>query len=176
MPNKIYTATESKISFRNAAAAARTVPFTPEGLPTNSGQISSTFDFGAASRPTLYRWNGFYSVSGTTTTDDHGLGVSIYWVACDETSSSGTLDLDGGFGSGNARFNAQTQTVHNAQYVGTIAVDRAGTNLTFRSSGIVSLPGRYGAVIWRNEMNSLAVSSTSGTAQFNLFPIADEVQ
>lgn len=175
MPNKIYTATESKISFRNAAAAARTVPFTPEGLPANSGQISSAFDFGAASRTTLYRWNGSFQVSGTTTTTDHGLGVSIFWVDCDETSSSGTLDFSGGFGSGNARINPTTQTVHNAQYVGTIAIDRAGTNLTFRSGGVVSLPARYGALIWKNDM-PVGLNATSGTAQFNLFPIVDEVQ
>lgn len=175
MPNKIYVATESKYAFKNAAAAARVAPFTPEGLQAGSGQISAPFDFGATSRGAMFRWNATYVGGSGVPSGDISKGIGIFWAACDELTSSGTIALDGNFGSGNARINSSQKTYDNLMYVGTVAIDASGNGQTYRSSGLTYLPGRYGAVVWQNTTSS-AISSTSGTAEFNLFPIVDEVQ
>jgi len=178
MANKVYTAAETKITFvdPSVASGADYVTFLPAGLPNGSGWISDPRDLGEFPSPSLFRWRAKTKSQGSPVL---GGTVEIYWMGFDDpaelSAATGLLfGADGNLSSGNhmlGDFNRK----RNLQWVGSVAVDRAQSNVPFTNSGLCYLYGRYGSVVFWNETGS-TLSTQSDANAFSLTPVPDEIQ
>lgn len=168
MPNKVYTATETKITF-GPYSGANNSGFTTMSLLNGSGCISQPRDFGSSSRSSLYKWQAYAVYSANPAPQQ---GVDIY-----VSSSEQGLNFDGNMASGDYHF-ADVGRVANMKYIGSIINTNSnisGSGEPFITSGTVHLPFRFNRIVWLNN-GGANLSNGSGNSIFELWPIPDEIQ
>lgn len=164
MPNKIYQATESTITFRDSAGSA---VFTCTSLASGAGRQSALYDLTTNDRSTKYAWRAFMKFA---TTPVVGEIIRIYLKTSDGTNP------DNDDGTGDAAVSAEDK-LRNLKFIGNIIVDEASTTPTFVASSDepIQLPHKEVAVVFWNATAD-AFSSTAADHGFDLIPVPDEIQ
>lgn len=162
MTNKIYTASETAITFKESGGDAA---ITLLNLGYGAGRISAQYDRGAGSKPMRYSWKGVFQFE---TTPVVGELVELYLA-----QSDGTV-VDGVVGTSDAALT--TDKRRNLDLIGVVVVDTTSTATNIVASGICYIWQRYFSVgIW----NASAGDNLENTANVNYItftPIPDEVQ
>jgi hypothetical protein len=165
VPNKVYTATETSVSFKSGAGAA-IVGFSPMALLSGSGCISHPRDFGSSARASLFSWRARSRCGAVPT-----LRATIDMYLC---TSEDAEYFDGNMASGDYAF-ANTEKRANFTYIDSLSVDTAASGEFFVGGGELRLPARYGRVAWINNSGA-QLSAGSGDHEFILYPKPDEIQ
>jgi hypothetical protein len=163
MPNKVYHAPETSITFKETGGS---VTFTPKNITTGAGRVSAQWDRGAGSKPGLYKWRAKTAGASAATV---GRVVEILFA-----TSDGTI-VDGDFGTTDAGM-SDIDYKRNCQWVGNVAADDsqgAGTN--YNGSGVVEILDRYVSVVWWNDLG-VSLTNTAGDHEFTLTPVPMEIQ
>ena len=165
MANKVYTASETSLSFKSGAGAT-IVGFSPASLPNGSGQISHPRDFGNNSRSSLFVWRGRSRCGGNPT-----LRSTIDIYTC---SSEDAVYFDGNMPSGDYSF-SNTEKRANFEYIDSLSVDTASSGEYLVGGGEIRLSARYNRIVWINN-TGVQLSTGSGDHEFVLIPKPDEIQ
>ena len=164
MPNKVYIAAETAITWTNSGGD-EILDLGTTGGAADGVRIGARHDFGAASRSEWYEWR--MVIDGFDTAPVVGESVDIYIATSDGTNADGnasTTDADGA-----------TNDLPNFHFIGSAIVQTttAGNNLVV--SGIVRIVARYAQpVIHNNTADKLL--STADAHKFILTPIPPEIQ
>ncbi len=162
MPNAIYAANGSQITFKSSAG---TVTFTPTSVATGAGRISARWDRGAGSLPARYKWRAVTKAGAALTV---GNQMEIYLSTSDGTYADGNQSTsDAAFTSTDKRMNLQP--------VGAVVADSTSNGEVQVASGEVVIKDRYVSVVWWNLLGQ-SLSGTAGDHVFILQPVNDEVQ
>ncbi len=161
MANKVYTAIESPITFKDSGGSA---VITLQNLGTAAGRISARYDRGAGSIATWYmcRFTWQLETAGTL-----GEVVEVYLSTSDGTNPDGEI--------GTADAALGTDKRRNIKLVGFGFTDQtaAATNMTV--SWPVWIPTRYFSVgVWNATTDFL--ENTANASVVSLTPIPDEIQ
>lgn len=162
MVNKVYVHEETPITFKSAAGTAA---FTPTSLATVTGRQSAHHDLGTSARALTYAWRAYCQFS---TTPAVGEVIEIYI----KTSDGAHPDNDDGTGDLAV---SSIDKLKNLTQIGVITVDQASTAIEFASSGFISLPQRYVAVVFWNA-TAYTLSATAADNGFILTPVPFEIQ
>lgn len=170
MPNKIYQAPETSITWTDATTGGDEL-LDMGGLAAGSLAMGSYYDRGAGSKAGKYRYQ--LIIDGFDTAPVVGETVSIYISQSDDgtnfdgqpttaptTTAEGTITAD---------------QVKNCLLVDTATVYSTTAGDELQVSGIVELSGRYISPVPYNKTAD-ALLSTSDAHKFILTPIPDEVQ
>ena len=165
MPNKIYTAPETAITFTDDTTGG---DYTLDcgGLAADGVRASDQADLGSSSRSYLYNWH--MVVDGFDTAPVVGETVDIY-LAFGLSSS----DIDGDLGSTDA--SGSTVALPNLLYIGSCTVQTTTAANELRASGVVEIFSRYVTVVIHNDTAD-ALLSTSDAHTFTLTPVPPELQ
>lgn len=162
MANKVYTATETAISFKSSGGD---VTFTPQNVASAAGRISARWDRGAGSKAGRYKWRAKTKAGAALAV---GAQLEIFLA-----TSDGTI-VDGNQGTSDAVFSAGDKR-RNLQPVGVIEADSTTNGEVQHASGIVWIFDRYISVVWWNALGQ-TLTNTAGDHEFILTPIPDEIQ
>jgi len=162
MPNKIYTAPETAITFK---ASGGTVTFTPQNVANGAGRVSTQWDRGSGSKPALYRWRIVTKFGSALAV---GARLDAYFAFGDGTY------VDGNFGTTDAAVSA-IDKLRNLSFVGGIAADSTSSGEVQYASGLCVIQERYVSVVWWNAAG-VTLTNTAGDHAFILTPVPDEVQ
>lgn len=172
MPNKIYSSTETKISF-TTGASAQIVSFEPTNLPNNSGHMSDPRDFGSSSHAANFKWRS-KSVLNSAPSNPSGT-IEMYWSSFEEISGETPINVDGNLSSG-VNSIVDDDVRHSLHWIGTMHNSgRNQSNNQMNSSGHCFIPARYGSIVWFN-YTGVALTGTAADHEFQLYPFPDEVQ
>jgi len=162
MPNKIYRAVETALTFKESGGDA---VITLLNLAFGVGRISAQYDRGAGSKPALYKWKGVFQFE---TAPIVGERVEIYIAESDGTY------IDGNVGAADAALVAAAKP--NLKLIGIVTVQTTDVATNFIASGLCTIYERYFSVgVW----NASAGDNLENTANVNLVtltPMPDEVQ
>lgn len=162
MANKIYTASETAITFKESGGDA---VITLINLGFGAGRISAQYDRGAGSKPMRYSWKAKIQFETAAVV---GELVEIYLAQSDGTYVDGTL------GTSDAALT--TDKRRNLDLIGVVVADTTSTATDVVASGICYIWQRYFSVgVW----NASAGDNLENTANANVIiftPIPDEVQ
>ncbi len=162
MTNKIYTASETAITFKESGGDA---VITLINMGYGVGRISAQYDRGVGSKPMRYSWKGVFQFE---TAPVVGELVELYLAQSDGTKVDGTVGTSDAALTGDKR--------RNLDLIGVVVVDTTSTATDIVASGICYIWQRYFSVgVW----NGSAGDNLENTANANYItftPIPDEVQ
>ena len=124
MPNKIYVAPETTLTFRNTGSTGANITLT--SLGAGAGRQSAQVDLGSASRARLYGWRFWMKFA---TAPAVGETIRLYLKTSDGTH------LDNDDGTTDAAVSAEDK-LRNLKYIGSLIVDEASATPEF-SLGII---------------------------------------
>lgn len=162
MPNKIYYAPETAITFKDSGGSA---VLTLQNLGFGAGRISAQYDRGAGSKPMRYSWKGVVQFE---TAPAVGELIELYLA-----QSNGTY-VDGTVGTADAVLT--TDKRRNLDFIGTIVADTTSTGTDIVNSGICYIWQRYVSVgVWNGSAGD-NLKNTANVSIIELTPIPDEAQ
>lgn len=162
MPNKIYRAIETTLSFRDSGGSA---VLTLLNLAFGAGRVSAQYDRGAGSLAQLFHWR---AVVQFETAAIVGETVEIYLFESDGTYMDGTLGTsDAALGTDKRR---------NGKLIGTVVADTTSTATNIVASGLCLITERYVSVgVWNGSAGD-NLENTSNASRINLTPVPPELQ
>lgn len=163
MPNLIYRARETAITWRNTGGTAA---ITLTSLAAGAGRQGAMYDRGAATDVARRLvWRAFMKFA---TAPVVGEVIEIYLKTGDGTH------FDNDDGTGDAAVSAEDK-LRNLKFLGVIEVDEASATPEFSASGEVEVSARQIApVFWNRTADDF--SSTAADHGFDLVPVPDEIQ
>ena len=162
MPNKIYRAIETTLSFRDSGGDA---VITLQNLAFAAGRISARYDRGAGSKPRLYHWR---AVMQFETAPVVGEIVELYLFESDGTYMDGTL--------GTADAALGTDKRNNGKLFGVVVVDTTSVTVDIVASGMVIINERYFSIgVWTGSAGD-NLENTANASRVNLTPVPEEIQ
>ena len=164
MPNKIYTARETAITFADSAQTP-SYTITLSALANGAGRISAQADRGAGSTASWYRWRATIQQATAGTV---GNTFEIY------VSTSDGTNPDGNEGVADAALSAENK-LKNMRLIGIVIADLTTTNTNITASGDCWIPTRYFSVVVWNRLG-VALKTDTAVHSVKLTPIPDEVQ
>ena len=165
MPNKVYAAPGTALSFKSSGGDAT---ITPTSVANGAGRLSARLDRGSASQPIVYRWWCRVKTASSATV---GRTLRLY-LACSETST-GSVDTDGTFDETDQAVSTEDR-YRNCLMLGVVQADQAATG-SFVASGLVEIRARYVQIGFFNDLNA-ALSGTASDFECRLIPQPDEIQ
>lgn len=167
MPNKIYQASETAITWSDAGA---TEVLDLGSLAADAGRVGEQHDRGASSRASLFEWR--LKIDGFDTAPVVGETVDLYFAQSDGTYNDGEGIT---FQDTNDSALGSTNILPNLLYAGSVVVrsTTAGDNIT--ASGVVALTSRYIVPVVHNNTAD-ALLGTADDHWLVLTPIPFEVQ
>lgn len=162
MPNKVYTAPETALVFKDSGGDA---VITLQNLAYGAGRISARYDRGAGSKPALHRWR---AVIQWETAPIVGEVSEIYLAQSDGTYMDGTL------GTSDAALT--TDKRRNLKLLGVVTADSTSTATDNITSGTCLIHDRYFSVgVW-NASAGNNLENTANACRIEFMPIPDEIQ
>lgn len=162
MANKVYTAPETTITFRDSAGD---VVMTLQNLATGAGRVSARYDRGAGSKPKLHEVTVVIQQESNGTA---GEVIEVYLFQSDGTYMDGTL------GASDAALT--TDKRRNGMLIGVVVIDNTtnSVDVVARFTDVPITSRYYSLGVW----NATAVSlkNTANTSRIIVTPIPDEVQ
>lgn len=166
MPNKIYGATETAVTWTDSTGDEA---ITLNNLAAGAGRVGDQLDLGSASRSFLYEWR--LVVAGFATAPVVGETVDLYFGQSNGTEGDGAITYSD---SGDAAL-VSTDILPNLKYAGSAVVRSTTASDDISASGVISLTSRYAApVVVNNTADNL--EATSNSHKVILTPIPAEVQ
>lgn len=165
MANKIYGAIETSITFKSASGDAT---ITPTSVANGAGRLSTRYDRGATSKPTLYRWVCRFKTAAAA-----AIGRTLRLYAITAEASTGSTYTDGAFSESDQAVSSE-DLYRNGIAVGIVQCDQATVG-PFVASGLVELRGRYVQIGFFND-SAQAMSATATDFEFVLIPVPDDIQ
>jgi len=162
MPNKIYSATETAIVFKDSGGDA---VITTTNLGFGAGRISARYDRGAGSKPRLYKWRGVMQW------ENNPVAGEVVEIVLAE--SDGTL-ADGVVGTADAALTAGQKM--NLGLVGIVRAQAATGSVDNIASGYCLISERYFSVgVW-NGSAAKNLKNTANVSYLVFTAVPDEVQ
>jgi len=161
MPNKIYRAIETPITFKDSGGSA---VITLQNLGTGIARVSARYDRGAGDLPRRYQWRAVFQWTTTPTVNQY---ADIYLAESDGTYADGTV--------GTADANIAVGQLYNLFKLGynRVATSSAATNMIV--SGNCRINDRYFSVIVYN-LSSVNFQNTANVSWVSFTPVPDELQ
>ncbi len=168
MPNKIYRAVESAITFQDSGGTV--VMSLSATVATGAGRISAQYDRGSGSKPRWFRWRAtFQNQAGNATL---GESIDLFLATAKDDGS----EIDGNVGSADAAL-TDIAKLRNLQYFGTVTSDTTSSNTNMSSSGFLRIDvQRFSMVAWNAQTGGTSLRQTANTSIITLTPVPDEVQ
>lgn len=162
MPNKIYRAVETELSFRDSGGSA---VITLQNLGFGAGRVSARYDRGANSLPMLYRWRAVVQFETAPALNEV---VEIFLFESDGTYMDGTL------GTADAALSSDKRK--NGHQIGQVVVDTTSVTTDIIASGLCLIADRYFSVgVWNGSAGD-NLENTSNASRINFLPIPPEIQ
>jgi hypothetical protein len=162
MPNKVYTAIETPITFKDSGGSAA---ITLQNLGFGAGRISARYDRGAGSIATLYMCRATVQFE---TAPLIGETVEIY------VSTSDGTNPDGEIGTANVALTSDKR--RNLKFVGAVIVDTISITTNITASWPVEISTRYFSVgVW-NASAGDNLENTANASVIQFTPIPPELQ
>jgi hypothetical protein len=162
MPNKLYRAIETTLSFRDSGGSA---VLTLQNLGFGAGRVSARYDRGAGSLPQHYHWRAVMQFETAPALNEQ---VEIYLFESDGTYMDGTL------GTSDAALTSAKRV--NGKLIGVVIVDTTSVTTDIVASGTCMISERYISVgVW-NASAGDNLENTSNASRVNLTPIPPELQ
>lgn len=163
MPNKIYYAPETTLTFKDSGGDAA---ITLANLGFGAGRISAQCDRGSGSKPARYRWRAVFQFA---TAPQVGELCEIYLAQ----SRDGSV-IDGTLGASDAALSSDKR--RNLDLIGVVVHDTTSTNTDIVGSGVCYVYDRYIQIgVW-NGSSGDNLRNSSNTSYIELTPIPDEIQ
>jgi hypothetical protein len=161
MPNKIYTAFETPITFQDSGGSA---VITLQNLAAATGRISARFDRGAGSIATWYMCRAKI---------EKGIASVVNEVVAVYVSTSDGTNPDGNVGTADAALT--TANASALPLIIPLLITSTATNTPFTSSAPVWIPTRYFSVGVMNSTTGL-LRNTANSCVISFTPLVDELQ
>ena len=162
MPNKVYRAVETAITFRDSAGD---VVLTLNNLATVAGRVSARYDRGAGSLAQLHEITGVFQME---TAGVIGEAIEIYLFESDGTYMDGTL------GTADAALLADKRK--NGMLVGAVIVDTVSTatDIIARFKDVPITSRYYSVGVYNATADNL--KATANTSRVIVTPMPPELQ
>ena len=162
MPNKIYTAPETTLTFQDSSG---NYAITLNNLPDGAGRVSARADKGAGSKAKIFRVTVVIQFNAPVVV---GKAVEIYLFRSDGTYADGTV------GTADATLVADKRK--NGTFIGSVVADQTAatidTVVTFED---VVISSRYFSVgVWN--ASGVALKASANASKILVTPIPAEVQ
>lgn len=162
MANKILTAPESAITFKDSGGSA---VITLQNLAFGVGRVSARYDRGAGSRATKFKWR---AVIQFETAAVLGEIVEVHIFESDGTYVDGTVGTGDAALASDKRRNATTSLF--------VRVDTVSTATDIVASGEVWILDRYFSVgVWNGSAGD-NLENTANVCVISFTPMPDEIQ
>lgn len=164
MPNKVYRALETAISFRDSGGDAT---LTLQNLAFGVGRVSARYDQGSGSKPRRWTWRGVFQFE---TAPLVGELVEIYLFTSDGTYADGVV------GTADAALTSDQR--RNGRYLGAVVVDKTSVTTDIVGSGAESfeINDRYFSIgVWNGSAGD-NLENTANASRVILTPVPDEIQ
>lgn len=162
MPNKIYRAIETTLSFRDSGGDAT---LTLQNLAFGAGRVSARYDRSTGSKPHLYHWRAVVQFESTPIV---GEVVEIYLFESDGTY------MDGNLGTSDAALGSDKR--RNGKLIGLVIVDTTSTTTDIIASGLCLISERYFSIgVWNGSAGD-NLENTANASRINLTPVPPEIQ
>ena len=162
MPNKIYRAVETSITFQDSGGDA---VITLQGLGYGAGRISAQYDRGAGSKPARYNWKAVFQYASAPQV---GETIELYIAESDGTY------VDGNVGTADAALTSDKRK--NLTLIGLVIVDTTAADTNIIASGICHIWQRYFSLgVW-NASSGDNLKNTANASKVIFTPMPDEVQ
>ena len=162
MPNKIYRAIETTLSFRDSGGDA---VLSLINLGFGAGRVSARYDRGVGSLSRLYYWRAVMQFETAPVLAEM---VEIYLFESDGTYMDGTL------GTADAALTSDKRK--NGKLIGVVVVDTISVTTDIVASGLCLINERYFSVgVW-NGSAADNLENTANASRINLTPVPDEIQ
>ncbi len=162
MPNKIYVAEETPITFQDSGG---TVVITLQNLAFGVGRISARRDRGTGSKAGRHKWKAKIQFE---TAPIIGEVVEIYLSESDGTYADGT--------PGTADAALASDKRRNLKLIGRVIVDTISVTTDIVASGVFMLYERYYSIgIW-NASAGDNLENTANASIITITPYPDEIQ
>jgi hypothetical protein len=162
VPNKVYNAPETPITFKDSGGSA---VLTLNNLAFGAGRVSAQYDRGTGSKPGLYIWRGTFQFATAPALREL---IEIYLFGGDGTVVDGTV--------GTADAALSTDKRNNGRLIGVVVVDTTSTNTDVVGSGLVMILDRYiSAGVWNGSAGD-NLRATANTSNVTLTPVPPEIQ
>jgi len=162
MPNKIYRATETAVTFTDTTG---TYALVLNNLAAAVGRNSVSVDRGAGSLPYRYKWKAVIQWNVAPVVGD---AVDIYLIESDGTYIDGVVNLAAG----------GTFTVGqslNIKRIGAVRAQAATASTNYIASGVCNIFERYYGIGVFNG-SAQALKATNNVSMVILTPMPDEIQ
>lgn len=162
MPNKIYVALETPITFRDSTG---TVALALQNLAFGAGVFSSRRDRGAGSLPGRHQWIGVFQFA---TAPAVGEAIDIFLSESDGTFADGNLATTGAALVSDKR--------NNLKHIGRVRVDVATATTNIIGSNYFFIGSRYYSIgVWNGSAGDNLVN-TANVSQIIITATPDEIQ
>lgn len=162
MPNKVYRAVETAITFKDSGGD---YAITLNNLSNAAGRVSARADRGSGSKAKLHEVRAIIQVNATVAV---GVAVEIYLFQSDGTYADGTI------GTADAAFT--TDKRKNALHIGSVIADQTAATVDMVASfQDVPISSRYFSIgVWN--ASGVALKASGNACAIIVTPMPDEVQ
>ena len=161
MPNKIYYAPETAITFGDSG---QTVAIALINLAFGAGIVSALYDRGAGSKPLKHEWRATIQFE---TAPAIGEIVELYLITSDGTRHDGEVTASAALVSDKRR---------NLKRMGSVVVSTTSVATNITESGTCTIPSRYFLLgVW-NASAGDNLENTANACKITFTPIPDEIQ
>jgi hypothetical protein len=163
MPNKIYRASETPITFRDSGGDA---VITLQNLAFGAGRVSARYDRGVGSVAKLHEVTGVFQFE---TAPALGEAIEIYLFESDGTYMDGTL------GTSDAALSSDKR--RNGMLLGAVVADTtsATTDIIARFKDVPITSRYYSIGVW-NASAGDNLENTANASRIIITPMPDEIQ
>jgi hypothetical protein len=163
MPNKIYRASETPITFRDSGGD---VVITLQNLAFGAGRVSARYDRGAGSVAKLHEVTGVFQFE---TAPALGEAIEIYLFESDGTYMDGTL------GTSDAALSSDKR--RNGMLIGAVIADTTSvtTDIIARFKDVPITSRYYSIGVW-NASAGDNLENTANASRVIVTPMPDEIQ
>ena len=166
MPNKIYSAPETSVTFTDSGGD---VVLTTNGITDANGRISAQYDRGTGSKPRLHTVKAVVQWNATVVV---GAAVDVYIALADGTAST---NIAGTVGSADAALSAIGK-LRNLMLVGSVEADQTSATVdTVRFFQNVPIDARYYSIVLWNR-SAVTLKAAANASFVVVTPQPDEIQ